>query len=99
MENQIQFVATSPTQLANLISDQVRDQLESYAAKLQKASSPQGKEVMTRKETAQFFGVSLVTIHDWTKSGIIHPYKVGNRVYFKRSHLMDVLEQSNPKQS
>jgi excisionase family DNA binding protein len=99
MKNQIQFVATSPTQLANLISDQVKNQLEAFAANLQRESYSDGQDVLTRKETAKFFSVSLVTIHDWTKSGIIHPYKVGNRVYFKRSHLMDVLEQSNPKQS
>jgi excisionase family DNA binding protein len=96
---QIQILSLTPNSLANLVSDQVKAQLEAFAAKLQKASSPQGKEVMTRKETAQFFGVSLVTVHEWRKSGILHPYKVGNRVYFKRSHLMDVLEQSNPKQS
>ena len=97
--SEVQFIQTSPNALANLISDQVREELEAHAAKLQKASSNDDKEVMTRKETAQFFGVSLVTIHDWTKSGILHPYKVGNRVFYRRSHLMQVLEQSNPKKA
>ncbi len=99
MEQQIQFVSTSPNALANLISEQVRKEIETFAATLNRASHPEGKEVMTRKETAQFFGVSLVTVHDWTRAGILHPYKVGNRVFYRRSHLMQVLEQSNPQKA
>ncbi len=99
MDQQIQFLTVTPNALANLISGQVREQLETYAAKLQKASHPDDKEVMTRKETSQFFAVSLVTINDWTKTGILHSYKVGNRVFYRRSHLMQVLEQSNPKKA
>jgi excisionase family DNA binding protein len=96
---EVQFIQTSPNALANLIGDQVRDQLEAFAANLQRESYSDGQDVLTRKETAKFFSVSLVTIHEWTKSGILHPYKVGNRIYFKRSHLMQVLEQSNPTES
>lgn len=63
----------------------------------EKVESTDHREVLTRKETAELLGVSLVTIHDWSRSGIIHPYKLGNRTYFKRSEIMEVLNQSNPK--
>jgi hypothetical protein len=95
----VQFIQTSPNALASLISNQVRVELQFYLAKLQKASSTEESDVVTRKETAKFFKVTTTTIGDWTKSGILHPYKVGNRVYFRRSHLMQVLEQSNPTES
>lgn len=96
---QIQFVSTSPNALANLIGEQMREQLEAHATKLLNTSRPDVKEVLTRKETAQFFGVSLVTVNDWSKAGILWPYKVGNRVFFRRSQLMQVLEQSNPQKA
>lgn len=55
------------------------------------------KELVTRKETAELFDVTLPTIHDWIKKGYIHPYKLGNRTYFKMSELMEVLNNSNPR--
>lgn len=94
MEN-IQFIQTSPNALANLIAENVREQLETLSRQLQQQAAEPAKELMTRKETSIFFCVSLVTIHDWVKAGIIKPYKVGNRTYFKRSELMEVVEQSN----
>ena len=93
----IEFLSTSPNALANLISRELKSQLQDIYLKLSKDSQPKGKEVLSRKETADFFGVSLVTIHDWVKSGIIKPYKVGKRTYFKRSELMQVINQSNPE--
>lgn len=53
-----------------------------------------GKDFLTRKETAEFFGVSIVTIHNWVKEGIISSYKLGNRTYFKRSELVEQLLNS-----
>ncbi len=50
---------------------------------------------LTRKETAEFFSISLYTVHDWMKKGIIKPYKAGNRTYFKQSELVEVLNNSN----
>jgi excisionase family DNA binding protein len=54
---------------------------------------------ITRKETSELIGVSLVTIHNWSKEGVIHPYKIGNRVRFKRSDIEQILINSNKKAS
>jgi len=56
---------------------------------------PIQKEFLTRKETAQFFSISLVTLHDWIKKGIIKHYKCGNRTYFNRAELVQQLFNSN----
>lgn len=55
----------------------------------------ENKEFLTRKETAEYFSVSLVCLHGWVKKKIIKPYKVGNRTYFKHSELVNVLLNSN----
>lgn len=52
------------------------------------------KDFLTRKETAEFFGVSVVTIHSWINEGLITSYKMGNRTYFKRSELVAQLLNS-----
>jgi excisionase family DNA binding protein len=89
--NQIQFIGTTPNELVGQISESVFEKI-----RLLSIQPPQPQEeVLTRKETALFFKVSLVTIHDWVQSGILKAYKVGNRTYFKRSELMSVVEHSN----
>lgn len=44
-------------------------------------------ELMTRQETAKFFKVSLTTLWQWNKKGVLNAYGVGNRVYYKRSEI------------
>ena len=39
---------------------------------------------ITRRQVAEFFKITLVTVHDWTKKGILTAYKIANRVYYKR---------------
>jgi hypothetical protein len=90
----IQFIQTTPTELANLVIDAVRQELRTLNRHVEHPSTPV-KELLTRKETAQLFDVSLVTIHEWCKSDILKPYKVGNRTYFKRVEVMEVVSRSN----
>ena len=54
---------------------------------------------LTRNEAAKYFGVSLVTIYNWTKEGILTSYKISNRLRFKKSELQDILLDSNKKAS
>lgn len=48
-------------------------------------------EYITRREVAKLFKISLVTVHDWTKKGILQAYKIGKRVYFKPSEVEKAL--------
>lgn len=52
-------------------------------------------ELMTRQEVADFFQISLVTVHDWTKKGILTGYRIGNRIRYKRSEIEDRIISSN----
>ena len=37
---------------------------------------------LTIRDTAAFFQVSIQTVHNWRKSGIIRSHKIGRRTYF-----------------
>ncbi|MBR9775367.1 MAG: helix-turn-helix domain-containing protein [Cytophagales bacterium] len=52
-------------------------------------------KLLSRQETAQLLGVSLVTIHNWVKGGIIKAYRVGNKVRFKEPDILEALKQIN----
>lgn len=91
----IEYVQVSKECLAQLISESLKNHFIQLRDEMNQ-KEPDLKEVLTRKETSELFRVTLVTIHDWVKKGILHPYKVGNRTYFKRSELMEVMNNSNP---
>ena len=42
---------------------------------------------LKREEVAKLLRVSLPTLHDWTKSGIIKAYRIGGRVLYKESEV------------
>lgn len=91
----VQLIQVTPNELANLISENVKVQLQELFIELQGKSKDDGPEFLTRKETAELFKVSLVTIHDWSNNGLLKAYKLGNRTYYKRSELLQALFDSN----
>lgn len=55
------------------------------------APTPEEVEYITRKEAAQFLSVSLVTLNQWTKEGIIQGYRIGTRVRYKKNEVLNSL--------
>jgi hypothetical protein len=89
------MIQVTPNELANLIAESVKTQMQEFLTSSNKEQPKDENDFLTRRETAQFFKVSLVSVHAWMKDGIIKPYKVGNRTYFKKSELVNVVESSN----
>ena len=54
---------------------------------------PTTDKLLTRKEVANFLNISLPTLHDWTKSGRIKAYRIGSRILYKSSEVIDSLTQ------
>ena len=52
-------------------------------------------DLLTRKDAAKMLAISLTTLHDWINKGIIKPYKMGNRTYFRHADLLEKLMDSN----
>lgn len=96
MNQQIQFIQFTPTELKELITESVREQFQELSSQL-KGTQPtaESKEFLNRKETAELFGVSLPTIHLWQNNGILKVYKMSNRCFFRYSELLDTLYKSN----
>lgn len=50
------------------------------------------KEIITAKETAEYFNITLPTVHAWAKSGKLTKYKLGGtRIGFKRAEVEKLL--------
>ena len=95
-KNITQLHGISPEEFKKEILDGISVQIEA----LSQTFKPKEPNVwITRKDASEHLGVSLVTIHNWTKDGIIIAYKIGNRVRFKRSDLENILLNSNKRAS
>lgn len=53
-------------------------------------------ELLSRKDTAKILCISLPTLHQFTKEGIIAAYRIGNRVLYKQVDIDNALTMIVP---
>lgn len=51
------------------------------------------KTILTRQETAELLSLSLPTLHDYTKRGLIKAYRLGNKVRYRLEDIENALVQ------
>ncbi|MFD1616572.1 helix-turn-helix domain-containing protein [Gelatiniphilus marinus] len=86
----IQITEVTADELADTVADKLMLKIENY---LKELSKKQNDEILTRQEVADYLRISLVTIHSWNKHGILNPIRMGNRIFYKKQDILDVLEQ------
>lgn len=88
MQNII-FTSVPFDQLQTAISEAVKTEFLKFSS----IAPPEQLEFITRKETAQILGVSLVTLHEWTKNGVIQSYRVGTRIRYQRKEVENAIQK------
>lgn len=74
------------------------DTLEKQLSELKECKiSSNHDQYLTRSDVAELFKVSLVTVHDWTRKGLLKSFKLANRVYYKRGEIEQALTEIRPK--
>lgn len=87
----IQFLNTTPEQLADLISEGVKNQLQVFKEDLQRQEA--NDELLTREQACQFLQINSSTLWAWTNKGKVKAYGIANRRYYKRSELLECLTE------
>ena len=85
------IILTTIPELQGLIEATVRKVFSENPAFSQKPH--QETEYITRKETAKILGVSLPTLNEWTKKGIIQGYRISSRVRYKKDEILSSLNK------
>lgn len=52
-----------------------------------------GLTLYTREATADTLCISLPTLHEWTKQGIIKAFRIGNRVLYRLEDINNALKE------
>ena len=76
-------------ELKRIIEDCLKD-----ANTAQEQDKIEEDTLLQRTEVAKLFGVSLVTLNQWRKEGIIKRHKIKSRVFFKKSEVMQALKKT-----
>ena len=88
----LQIENTNTIDFKNEILNGVSDVLKGFANNLQNNDNG---VLLTREETAKLLSVSLVTLWGWTKKDIVPAYRIGNKVRYKKSEVLNALQQMN----
>jgi len=69
----------------SIISETVRAEIQKIGISEPKPQT----EFITRHETAEILGISLVTLNEWTKQGVIPGYRIATRVRYKKDEILN----------
>lgn len=90
MEKAEMLVTLTTDQLKGLIESTVRAVIQEEKGQAEK--EPESPELMTRKEVAEMFGRSLVTVNEWMKKGLLPFYRMNRKIYFKKHEVMAAMQ-------
>lgn len=85
--NNMQFIGGSDflQQFKNEMIPEIKRQLSS------EFQPKEPTEYLTRNEVCKLLKIDLSTLHRWRTEKIIPSYGVGNRVYFKRQEIDEII--------
>jgi excisionase family DNA binding protein len=76
--------------LREIIAETFRNELQNFKP----VQTTQPDALITRKETAKLLGISLPTLHTYTNEGKVQSYRVGRKVLYKQSEVIEGLHKT-----
>lgn len=86
----LELYQITPSQLVDEIVHKIDSAIAAHLDKAE-ASPEQKEELFTVEETIDFLKCSKQALWNWRKSGILPSYRLGNRVYYKKSDIFKKL--------
>ena len=97
MSNEVILTAHTKEQIINEI---VKAVINGIDDRIKTYSTPKATEQLTRKEAAKLCKVSLVTLDNWTKEGVLQSYRLGrNTIRYKQSEVIEALQAIHKRRS
>lgn len=92
----MQAVIPVGVEYAQLLEDVravVRHELNSHTPTAASAAAGPtlGEELLTVREAAQVLDVTVQTVHDWKRRGMLKYHKLGSRTYIKKADVLAAL--------
>lgn len=81
-------------EILSLIREDFKKELMEYL-NLKEKEKEKDKDfdiLLSRREVTQLLKISIPSLHNYQKSGILKPYRIGKRVLFKKVEVMEALK-------
>ena len=88
----IQFIGTNPSDLISELKNSLIPELKAQLSAQFQPKEP--TEYLTRSEVCKLLKIDMSSLHRWRKEGKIPSYGLGNRVYFKRSEVEQIINEN-----
>ena len=85
---QIQFIATSPEELANQISNKVEMRLEEFNRNFE---SKESKEYLSRIQVAEMLGCHISTVDNLCNDKTLTRYQIGGLVRLRKDEVENAI--------
>ena len=93
-EKSVQLIQMNISELTEIISNCVKSELQKMNNVIQLNPKVESDELLSRKKTSELLGVSYTTLFHWNNDNTLPAQKIGNRVYYQRSIIMDKLSHT-----
>lgn len=87
----IQITEVTIDELADKVADKLLTKIQIY---LDDLNTKQKDVYLTREETAKFLKIDLSTLWNWTNKGKVISYGIGNRRYYNKQEIIDLLQKN-----
>ena len=87
MSTEIILHTTPKSELRDLVAEAVKEQLSTFFDK----KEPDNR-MLSRKEVSEMLGISLPTLHTWTKEGVIPGVRIGNTVRYRSGEIQAAMK-------
>lgn len=93
-EKSVPLIQMNISELTEIISNCVKSELQKMNNVIQLNPKVESDELLSRKKTSELLGVSYTTLFHWNNDNTLPAQKIGNRVYYQRSIIMDKLSHT-----
>lgn len=78
------------------LSSMIENSVITAFLKLKSQEEPKKDKLLSRQEAAILIDVSLPTLNEYTKSGKVKGYRLGGKVKYKESELLEAMNAIEP---
>lgn len=90
-EKSVQLIQMNISELTEIISACVKAELQKINNVIQLHPKVESNELLSRKQASELLGVSFTTLFHWNNDKTLPAQKMGNKVYYRKSVIMDKL--------
>ena len=85
-------VGIAYTQMLDDVRAVIRHELQQAPAALTSSPTSLPDELLSVHEAAAMLGVTVQTVHEWKRRGLLKYHKLGSRTYLKRADVLAALQ-------